>query len=541
LFSAVLGVRDLRDAGDPVGLVHELLARRGDWLLIFDNAPDPAAVRGLLPAAGNGRVLVTSRNPDWPGPGVQVLEVPMLERAAAAAFLLTRAGAPGTQQAAAEELAGELGGLPLALEQAGAYMAGNILSIAEYLSLFGQRSEEMLGRRGQNPDEYDKLVTTTWDLAFNRIDPDIPAAAGLLRFAAYCSPDDIPLNLLMQPRHELAGTFDAHVAQQLMPLLEDELSRADAVQALRGYSLISKPDDGLISVHRLVQVITRARLTPDLAVGWRRATAAVIDAALPDTPDDPAGWPAFAALLPHAQATLDPTSDGIAKIATYLRAIGNFSAALTVQQQILEALMRDLGAQDPATLIARANCATLTGEAGDKAAAFTKYTELLPVMEDALGPEDRDTLAARASLAYWTGEAGDKAAAFTKYTELLPVMEDALGPEDRVTLAARSNLARFIGDLGNAVTAREQFDELLRIQKRVVGEEDRATLTTRASLAWWTGEAGNAAAAREQYADLVQIRKRVLGKDHPSTLTARARLARWTGKAGDSAGARNAI
>ena len=107
--------------GDTVGRVHAVLARRDDWLLVFDNVPEPAAVAGLVPPAGGGRVVITSQFGSWPGRAV--LEVPVLDRAVAAGFLLDRTGAAGAaEEAAASVLAGELGGLPLALEQAGAYM-----------------------------------------------------------------------------------------------------------------------------------------------------------------------------------------------------------------------------------------------------------------------------------------------------------------------------------------------------------------------------------------------------------------------------------
>ena len=72
----------------------------------------------LVPPAGPGRVLITSRNQIWP-PG-QAVEVPVLDRAVAAGFLAARTG--DADRRAALELAGELGGLPLALEQAAAYM-----------------------------------------------------------------------------------------------------------------------------------------------------------------------------------------------------------------------------------------------------------------------------------------------------------------------------------------------------------------------------------------------------------------------------------
>ena len=180
--------------GDPVGAVHAALARRGDWLLVFDNVADPAAVRGLLPPAGGGRVVITSQHGAWPAG--QALEVPVLDRDAAAGFVLARASAPGTDERAAGELAGELGGLPLALEQAAAYMRASGRSVGGYLELFRARRAELLGR-GEAAG-YDKQVATTWSLALAAVGPDGPAA-GLLRLAACCAAEDIPLDLLLRP------------------------------------------------------------------------------------------------------------------------------------------------------------------------------------------------------------------------------------------------------------------------------------------------------------------------------------------------------
>ena len=67
-------------------------------MLVFDNVPGPAAVQGVLPPAGGGRVVITSRYAHWPGG--QVLEVPVLDRATAAAFLVARTGAASTEAAA---------------------------------------------------------------------------------------------------------------------------------------------------------------------------------------------------------------------------------------------------------------------------------------------------------------------------------------------------------------------------------------------------------------------------------------------------------
>ena len=360
-------------------------------------------------------------------------------------------------------------------------------------------------------------------------------AAGLLRLAACCAAEDIPLDLLLRPwpRLDVPG-FGAQVAAVLGPLLGDELVRDDAVAGLRRYSLISAPHDGQVSVHRLVQAITLAQLTADVADAWRQATAAVIDAALPDDPEDPKTWPVFAALLPHAQTALPHGSYGLDKIPTYLWAIGNYGAALDLQRQILDACEARFGAEHRTTLTARARLATLTGETGDPSAARDQFAELLPIRQRVLGEEDPATLSTRASLARWTGEAGNHIAARDQYAELLPVLKRVRGDEHPDTLASRSNLASFTGDTGNPAAARDQFAELLPVMDRVLGDEHPDTLIARACRAYWTGEAGDPAAARDQYAELLPVMDRVLGDEHPGTRMARDDFAHWTQEAENS-------
>jgi hypothetical protein len=474
------------DGVDPVGTVHAVLARREDWLLVFDNVPDPRSVAGLVPPAGGGRVVITSQFGSWPGR--QVLEVPMLDRAVAAQFLLDRADAAGAPEGVATtELAGELGGLPLALEQAGAYMQASGRTVGEYLGLFRARQAELLDRG--DPAGYDKRVTTTWAVAFAELG-QVGTAAGLLRLVACCAAEDIPLNVLLRPG-VAAEDLDAAVAPVLVPLLEDDLARDEAVAGLRRFSLISAPRGGLISVHRLVQAITLSELRAEEAEAWRWAAAAVMEAALPEDPEDPGCWPVFAALLPHAQAALDPASDGMDKLARYLGASGSSAAALAVQQQVLHAWEETRGTEHPDTLTARANLGTWTGEAGDAAGARDQYTTLLPIYERVQGLEHPDTLMARAGLATWTGEAGDAAGARDQYATLLPVQQRVVGPEHPSPLASRREFARWTGEAGDAAGARDQFAALLPICEQVQGPEHQNTLSIRHGLAYWTGQAGD--------------------------------------------------
>jgi hypothetical protein len=196
-----------------------------------------------------------------------------------------------------------------------------------------------------------------------------------------------------------------------------------------------------VSVHRLVQAVTLDQMPAELALQWRQAAAALIEGAIPDDGGQPDAWPEFAALLPHAQATLTDASAGMERIADYLGYSGSYRAARELAQRMHAARSRIRGLEHPGTLAARESLARWTGRAGDPAAARDQYAALLPVSERVLGPEHPDTLAARISLARWTGDAGDPAGARDQLAALLPVSERVQGPEHPGTLAIRANLA----------------------------------------------------------------------------------------------------
>ncbi len=577
--AALLGASGgLIDPRDPVASVHAVLAASSaPWLLIFDDVPDQESVRPFLPPAGNGQVLITSQSALWP-PG-QALEVPVLDTEVAARFLTSRTG--DLDEHAAGELAAELGGLPLALEQAGAYIQATGGSLAGYLEAFRRRRPEILTRG--DPIGYGKTVTATWMLAFSRVEEISSAAVGLLRFLSCCAPEPVPLRLLLQPRPGLADQLGQDIAHVLVPLLEDSLTVGDAITALRRFSLVTPTGDGLALVHRLVQAITLDHMPGELADQWRHAAAAVIEAAIPQDTNQSTTWPVCRALLPHAQVALAEDNDGLARIANYLRLTGSYTAARDLWQKIWEGRQRVLGSEHPDTLSAWAKFASLTGWAGDRAGARDLYATVLPVFErilgaghpdtltardelarwtgdagdparardlytelvsaceQALGPEDPTTLSMRAYHAIWTGEAGDPATARDLYTELLPVMERVQGPEGPGTLITRHNLAGWIGEAGDPATARDLYTELLPVMERVQGPEGPGTLITWHSLAFWTARAGHPAAARDLLARLLPVVQRVSGAEHPLAITIGANLARWTGEAGDPIAARNML
>jgi DNA-binding SARP family transcriptional activator len=532
-------------AHDPVQAVHAMLANRtGSWLLVIDNIAEPEALRGLLPAAGIGDVLVTSRAATWPDRQL-VLPVQPLAPPHAVRLVTTLSGDTDTDSAAV--LGRELGGLPLALAQAACYVAHSALDLTGYLALYrGRRAE--LHQQGHAPD-YPATVATTWQLAFDQLSP--PAQA-LLNVLAWYAPDTIPLDRLLTGDADRL-TLSEPVNGLLRPLLTDALHRHQAISELISYSLLTRVGPGgSVTVHRLVQAVTADRLIADRRHKmWIATAATLLDAACPPwagSRDPITSLPdmrTMQTLHTHVR-TLIEHLDADQPISLSLRHTLIEWAGLTGDnaraRSLGAALVRDseriLGADDPNTVIARSSLARWTGKAGDVVQARDQAEVVVQNMVRVLGPDDRHTLLARINLARWTGEGGD---AETARDLAAAVVEDAqrvLGADDRNTLVARATLAHWMGEAGDPVGAWKLATAVVEDAQRMLGAEDRYTLVTRSDLVRWTGEAGDVAGAQELATTLVADHERVLGPDHRYTVLARASLARWTGLAGDVTQAR---
>jgi hypothetical protein len=275
--------------------VRRWLERHHRWLLVLDNAVEPQAIAELLPRSGTGHVLVTSQAETGWEPLAGSLPVGVLAPGDAAGFLLSRTEQDPEAAAAAAALASSLGGLPLALEQAAAYItATGTVSLASYAQLFAARALELL-ERGQ-PLGYRHTVATTWSLALQELQDAEPAAVTLLTLAAFLAPDDLPQPLLT--------TYKERLPEPLPIVAGDPLSLADAVAALRRYSLIRVVADGLF-VHRLLQTVIRTGLDVDTERAFASAAVDLLNNAFPFASIEVDYWAECERLLPHVLVAID--------------------------------------------------------------------------------------------------------------------------------------------------------------------------------------------------------------------------------------------
>ncbi|HEY0606328.1 MAG TPA: FxSxx-COOH system tetratricopeptide repeat protein, partial [Herpetosiphonaceae bacterium] len=318
-----LAEKDATDQTAVVEAVRRWLNQHSRWLLIFDNVNEPKDLDLYRPQGSGGQILITSRYSAWRGKA-QPLEVEELDRAESIKFLLKRTGQ--SDEAAANKLAEALGDLPLALEHAGAYVDATGISLTEYLKLFESYQTALFDE--SEPTEYPTSITRTWDLAFQQVQQSSPAAADLLNLCAFLAPDDIPLDMIREGAEFLPET--------LKEAVQNPLALNKAIAALRRYSLIDL-DDGMLSVHRMVQAVTRDRLRQEERERWIESAVRLVNRAFPFDSDDVRTWAECARLLPHGlvvanyaeenQLAIDAIGRLLNQIGLYFRERAQFSEA----------------------------------------------------------------------------------------------------------------------------------------------------------------------------------------------------------------------
>jgi TIR domain-containing protein/tetratricopeptide repeat protein/NB-ARC domain-containing protein len=317
-----MGLPAAPDANATVRAVQRELRHRERWLLIFDNADDAETVRSLLPA-GAGHVLVTTRRAGFRALG-PVLPLGVLPRAESVALLRKRA--PDLDNAEGDALAGLLGDLPLALDQASAFMEHTGIPAADYRQLVTTRTAQMYDRG--EPSYHKHTISRLWQTSLDRLGRDHPAAVQLLNLCAWLAPEPIPLTLIADHPHLLPHPLDG--------IASDPVELTETVGALLDLSLARRTANGLI-IHRLVQSVIRESSTDP-----HGTICALLRANLAEEIwNDPSGWPRWHQLIPHVLVAVakDATSEDAAwlleRAGAYHYMFGSPELARTVLERAL--------------------------------------------------------------------------------------------------------------------------------------------------------------------------------------------------------------
>ncbi|MQY36158.1 hypothetical protein SRB17_41550 [Streptomyces sp. RB17] len=541
-------------AGDTADVLWSHLARyEGRWLLVVDNADDPVLLDGpgqlsegtgwiRRPADSRGSVLVTTRDstPQTWGSACALYPVRPLtgdDLTNAVQILRDHAGAVAGSSDDARRLAERLGGLPLALQLAGTYLADANNVPAPYREPgtpvdFGSYQAAL--DRGLEYVDRGNVIAQTWAMSVKLLDQrGLPLARPLLRLIATFADAPLPYTLLLTPQTLASSGELAHL---------DGPGVWSLLTALAGLGLIDlQPATGSNPVPTLrVHPLVRDASLDQVALGT--AVSALHNAAFADEmgkPEEPEYWEYWRLLQPHAwhlfhhvtvteppdQTTTETAARTASSAARYLQVKGLYGQARSEYEAVLAYRRNALGDTHPQTVLTRHNLAGVLRDLGEVELARSEYEAILAHEREVLGETHPHTLTARHNLAGVLQDLGEVELARSEYEAILAHEREVLGETHPSTLTTRHELAGVLRDLGEVELARSEYEAILAHEREVLGETHPSTLTARHELAGVLQDLGEVELARSEYEAILAHRRDVLGETHPNTLTARHSLA----------------
>ncbi|MGW2284929.1 FxSxx-COOH system tetratricopeptide repeat protein [Streptomyces phaeochromogenes] len=490
------------------------------WLLVLDNAEDVKAVRRRLPTMGPGKVLVTSRNPEWQRVAVPVT-VGAFEREESVELL--RRLSPALPAEDADRLADALGDVPLAVEQAGAWHRLTGMPADEYLELLDHRGPAV---GGLDPaTNCPASLAAAWDIALERLRELKPHARRLLDLCASMAPEPIPLALLHQGRTADGQRLESE------PLPHDPLTLGRAVRALSQYSLV-KVDHrgGTLRLHRALQSVLLAGLPPEERERMREAAHHALAAGRPGRCSSPQEWPAYWSLLPHVLASQAVTSTDprvrafVHDTVLFLDHCEDREGAVALGRQAWAAWLAASGEEHIDAVRMAKVYASLLRRSG-------RITESVPLTENALqvsrriaaGPDDLvDSLCELADARRHQGRLQEARDLSEEATE---VARSLLGYEAPVTLRATHSLGVDLRLCGQFESALPLDRQNARLGEVLFGPVDPFTLESLNAVSTDLREVGDYPGARDLQEELYGRARSELGEEHRLTLRIAANLA----------------
>ena len=240
-----------------ISKVKNWLSENHHWLIIFDNADEQDVLKFLSSDEGfieqghrqQGDIIITTRsdvhlqNIDMEAENaIEVTELPAGDRVK---FLLDRTKTSEVKPDrhdlnALHELVDSAGGIPLKLEQIGAYLVETKDSFRGYLEKVQQKGSWPLSDVCHG--DRNKTVTNTYELNFQKVESANPSAMSVLYYAALMNHAKIPFSFFRSAKTCL--DLNDGCCEDMNSLLK----------TARSYSLIRfSPKGNGFSVHAIIQ------------------------------------------------------------------------------------------------------------------------------------------------------------------------------------------------------------------------------------------------------------------------------------------------
>jgi tetratricopeptide (TPR) repeat protein len=568
--------KDEREDAVKLSAALRWLEQHPTWLMILDNVDDrkaAEAVEQLLPKLSGGRVLITARNTNFAA-SIETLELDVLSADDATEFLLERTWGKRRETpddgALARELATELDGLALGLEQAGAYIATQRITFERYLKLWKESRAKVLGwfDRSLMSYNHDVGLAATWVTSVEKL---TPAGRRLLERLAFFAPDPIPESLLdvviLPPpgeggreaagwgnsdaprasRRSLRDLLSTRVVGFVQPLFSLVLRRPagpsrstrdasasfDAYEALAdldAYSLVtrSKAEDSAkepaFAVHRLVQDFTRRGLEELKRRQILKEALRWLNAGFAGDSQDVRTWPKLDPLAPHALALADrgyaagiaePTARLYNELGRLYHGKERHAEAEPLMRCALAIDKASYGPDYPFVAADLNNLASLLQDTNRPAEAEPLYRRALAIFEASFGPDYPFVATVLDNLAQLHRETSRLAEAEPLMRRALAIDEASYGPDHPSVAIRLNNFAQLLSATNRLMEAEPLMRRALAIDEASYGPDHPRVATDLNNLAGLLRDTNRLMEAEPLSRRALAIYEASYGPDHP--------------------------
>jgi len=512
--------------GSPESALHWIGSLKENYIMVFDNADvlSPAELEAYLPPGRGGNILITScnstmRNLTLPENSLEISE---MEKNNAIELLLKASCLDPFSmefQGEASEIVKELFCLPLAIDQAGAFIASGATTIGDYLEKYLEHRKILLSHSEfTGAFKYNRSVYGTWELSYKEIQKKAESddshranaansAMLLLGLFSYFHHEKITEKIFsyaaLQKDQKTSNTelllASSTLNQRLLPMNKagtwDSSFFREGIRVLLSFSLIKKtpPSDSVYAMHPLVHAWGRDRLPLNERKKYCLMAYVILSSSLRKDESQPYEFQRV--LVTHVRANMkhselesgqnvvDCWDDAYVKFGDLLLKQGYLKEAETLEIKVLDTRNRILGVEHPDTIYAMGNLAKTYGSLGKHTEAEKLKIQILDTRNRILGVEHPLTIHAMGNLARTYHSLGKYAEAEKLKIQVLDARNRFLGVEHPDTIRAMANLAATYHSLGKYTDAEKLKIQVLDARNRILGVQHPDTINAMESLA----------------------------------------------------------
>ena len=501
------------------------LTRNSGWLAVFDDADDLGAVKEFFPNSDQGGVIITTRMQAI-GAIAKSVDIGSLTQDEGTVLLLRRAKICSSESdltriapadyALAQRIAGEMDGLPLALDQAGAYIEETGCGLEGYCTLWSSHRVKLLAERASSSLRNSESVAGTWLLSFSELAKSQPQSVALLRLLAFLHPDAVP--------EEVLSNGSALLGPDLAAVVADSWRLNEVIRDAIKFSLLRRDAKSkALRMHRLLQAVVRDSIDSDEQAKYAEQAVRIIEHSFPEAKF--VNWERCERLSAHAQVCattienyklLQPYSSRLLhEIGYYLYQRGRYAEAAGFIEQALSMRQALYGTQHPDYALTLDIQGQILRARGEFVAAEQKLDEAFRVLETDLSARPVEAARVMCHLASLKLDQNQLAEAEALFQKALAIVQASVGEEHAETAQIANNLAAVYFSQGNYPRAHEMFERTLVIREKILPSNHPSVAQAYNNLAAVCSRQKLYGDAERLYKKALSIRENSLGADHP--------------------------